>query len=252
MFRRLSISLLLVLSLLSASNALAASDTTVIIPIIGRFNGIAPSVWRTDVFIGTRTGAPALTMTFYPAGGGEPIVRDVTLGPGAALDFPDIMLNTFGMSSGSGMLIFRTTPFAGGLEARARIYNAGSAAGEFGQSAPGRGLSTLTREAYMWGLSGIDGNRVNIGVANPNDTATTFAISITDRNNTLLFRQDLIPIAAYQVIQYNDIFATFGIAPSDGIQVNIFTLGPKIYGYASQVRNDTGDAIFMSGANPNK
>lgn len=250
MTRNLTLSLLFVLSLFSASNVLAVSDSTVIIPIIGRFNGVAPSVWRTDVFIGTRSLAPPdLTMTFYPAGGGAPVVKPLTLGNYSTLEFPDIMLNTFGMSSGSGMLIIRTD--GGRIEARARIYNTGNPVGEFGQQAPGRGLGTLTREAFMWGLSGIGGNRVNIGVANPNDTATTFTIYVADRDNNLLYRQDAIPIAAHQVIQYNDIFGTFGIAPREGVQVVIFTPEAKIYGYASQVRNDTGDAIFIAGTNPN-
>lgn len=250
MIHRLSLCLLLVLALFPTATAFAASDSTVIIPIIGRFNGVGPSVWRTDVFLGTRAFAPDLTMTFYPAGGGAPVVRNLTLANYSTLEFPDIMLNTFGMSSGSGMLIFRTT--GGRIEARARIYNVGSSAGEFGQAAPGRGLGTLTREAFMWGLSGIGGNRVNIGVANPNPTATSFTIYVADRDNNYLYRQDAIPIAPYQVIQYNDIFGTFGIAPREGVQVVIFTGGPKIYGYASQVRNDTGDAIFIAGTNPNE
>ena len=247
--RRLTLSLLVLFSLLPAGAAFAVSDSTVIIPIIGRFNGVAPSVWRTDVFIGTRGFAPDLTMTFHPAGGGAPIVRNLTLADYSTLEFPDILLNTFGMTSGSGMLVIKTD--GGRIEARARIYNVGSAAGEFGQAAPGRGLGTLTREAFMWGLSGIGGNRVNIGVANPNDTATTFTIYVADRDNNLLYRQDTIPIAAHQVIQYNDIFGTFGIAPREGVQVVIFTPEAKIYGYASQVRNDTGDAIFIAGTNPN-
>lgn len=247
---RLSFCLLLVLALFPSATAFAASDSTVIIPIVGRFDGVGTSVWRTDVFLGTRSLAPPdLTMTFHPAGGGAPIVRNLTLGNYSTLEFPDIMLNTFGMTSGSGMLIIATA--GGRIEARARIYNVGSSAGEFGQAAPGRGLGTLTREAFMWGLSGIGGNRVNIGVANPNSTATTFTIYVADRDNTPLYRQDAIPIAAHQVIQYNDIFGTFGIAPREGVQVVIFTAAAKIYGYASQVRNDTGDAIFIAGTNPN-
>ncbi|MEO8218463.1 MAG: hypothetical protein ABI718_15380 [Acidobacteriota bacterium] len=54
----------------------------------------------------------------------------------------------------------------------------------------------------------------------------------------------------YQTIQSSDIFR-FGIAPQADVQVEFNTSGDLIYGYASEVRNDTGDAIFVCGTSPN-
>jgi hypothetical protein len=237
-------------SLLIAGSAQAIKlhDTKVIVPIIGRFTGVNSTQWRTDVFIGHRFGVTAnVTLRFY-SGGASPIVRNVTIPQYSSVDLADVVLNTFGQTSAAGPLEIESD-FP--VEARARIYNSGNPAGEFGQNAPGLGMEQLAKQAYIHGLSGINGNRVNVGITNPNNEATTFTIYIADRNNNLLNRQDGIPIGAHKNIQYNDIFGTFFIPPADGVQVLLFTPGPVIYGYASQVRNDTGDAIFMFGSNPN-
>lgn len=236
------------LFLSQSAQAVALHDTKVVVPVIGRFDGGNSTQWRTDVFIGHRSATTAnVTLTFY-SGGALPLVRNVTLLPYSSVELPDIVLTTFGLTSAGGPLeIESDAP----VEARARIYNSGNPAGEFGQSAPGLGIHQLAPQAYVHGLSGINGNRVNVGITNPNDEATVFMLYIADRDNNFLFRQDSIPIGAHQNIQYNDIFAKFSIAPRDGVQVIINTTGPVIYGYASQVRNDTGDAIFVFGTSPN-
>jgi hypothetical protein len=249
MARRISLIVVLVTSLFAPSAlAVKLHDTKVIVPIIGRFTGVNSTQWRTDVFIGHRFGEAAnVTLRFY-SGGASPLVRTVTIPQYSSVDYADIVLNTFGLTSAAGPLEIESDIT---IEARARIYNSGNPAGEFGQNVPGIGITQLGRQAYIQGLSGINGNRVNVGITNPNNEATTFTIYIADRNNNLLNRQDGIPIAAHQNIQYNDLFSTFFIAPTDGVQVLLFSPGPVIYGYASQVRNDTGDAIFMFGTNPN-
>lgn len=228
--------------------AIELHDTKVVVPVIGRFTGANSTQWRTDLFIGQRRSVTAnVTLKFY-SGGALPLVRNLTLLPYSSVDFADVVLTTFGLTSAAGSLeIESDVP----VEARARIYNSGNPAGEFGQGAPGFGMQQLARQAYIHGLSGIDGNRLNIGITNPNDEATTFMLYIGGRDNDLLFREDSIPIGAHQNIQYNDIFATFNIAPRAGVQVMFVTPGPVIYGYASRVRNDTGDATFVFGSSPN-
>jgi hypothetical protein len=52
-------------------------------------------------------------------------------------------------------------------------------------------------------------------------------------------------------VQYNDIFSTFVIPPQAGVRVSMGTTSLPIYGYSSEVRNDTGDAIFTFGTSPN-
>jgi hypothetical protein len=233
-------------------SALRYGDTTVVVPIIARTPGAGGSVWRTELWLANPYDPTAtVTLRYYPAANPSAVQTFTTTLPRYSVrSFDDILLNQFGVSDGSGMLIVscETT-----IEARARIYNSGSAAGQFGQNVPALGLAVLNRQAYLPGLSGVGGNRVNVGVANPTAVPVTLTMYIADRDNNGLSTQT-VSLGAYQVIQYNDIFTRFGITPQADVQIDIsdnFTAGVLIYGYASVVRNDSGDAVFIAGTSPN-
>ncbi|HYS53557.1 MAG TPA: hypothetical protein VER58_07330 [Thermoanaerobaculia bacterium] len=110
--------LLLVFLVAPAAMALRTGDSTVILPIIGRFPGAGGTQWRTDVFIANPyTPAATVTATFYVAGG-SPMTASLTIGAFSTVSFPDITLNTFGLSNASGQLVLTTSL---SIEARARI-----------------------------------------------------------------------------------------------------------------------------------
>jgi len=232
-----------------SAGAINIGDTTVIIPIIGRFAGVPPSLWRTDVFIANHnTVAKTLTLNFYVAGGSL-ITRTVPVGEFSTVTLRDIVLNTFGLTAASGQLEIKS-PNESGFEARARIYNAGSAVGDFGQNVPGLGLAYLSRQSFIYGLSGINGNRVNFGLANPNTVVVTGTITVQSKDNALLASVP-VTLQPHETRQFNDIFTTFGITPQADVQIQFNTLELGVYGYASEVRNDSGDAIFVFGTSPN-
>lgn len=232
-----------------SASALRVSGTTVLIPIIGRFPGANSTQWRTDVFISSHySPGTTVNMTFY-AVGGAPITKSVTLAPFSSVALRDVVLNTFNLSNAAGQLTL-TSPSSIQLEARARIYNSGNPAGEFGQNAPGLGLDELSRQAFLYGLSGVNGNRVNAGVANPNDAAISVNITVTDKNNNILYINS-VTVQPHETRQFNDIFTAFGITPQADVQVNFDTSELTLFGYASEVRNDTGDAVFVVGSSPN-
>jgi len=236
------------LALLAPSaSALNTSGSTVILPIVGRFPGVPPTQWRTDVFISNHfTPVATVTATLYVTGG-SPIVRTITVNPFSAVSLPDITLNTFGLTGGAGQLELKA---ATSIEARARIYNAGGTAGEFGQNVPGLGINTLRLQGFLYGLSGINGNRLNIGVANPNEASITVQLRVADKNNNTLHSRS-VTLQPHETQQFNDIFVAFGITPQDGVQIEFGTGFEVFYAYASEVRNDTGDAVFMFGTSPN-
>lgn len=249
--RRTVFVFLAVVSLLLPLQAFAfrTAGQTVIIPIIGRFPGAGTSVWRTDVFVSNPySPTQTLTMTLYVAGG-APVTRSVTIGPYSSTTLPDIVLSTFGLTNASGLLKLEAVG-DGRFDARARIYNAGNPVGQFGQAVPGIGLPYLQRQAYISGLSGLGGNRVNIGVANPNGTVVTVELRITDKTNGGLY-SEAITLQPYQTLQFNDIFTRYHIPPQEGLIVQFDAFVEPIYGYASEVRNDSGDAIFIFGTGPN-
>lgn len=249
---RRSLALVLVaFSLFAALPAFAIrlGDPTTIIPVIGRFPGAGGTQWRTDVFIGNRSGdAKTATLTLYVSGGAT-LTHPVFMPAYSVESFPDIVLNTFGLTTAAGELEVKSSD-TGAIDARARIYNAGNPAGEFGQNVPGIGLSYLSRQAYIFGGSGINNNRLNIGVTNPNSVAVDVSLIIQDKNNVPLHSRNFT-LQPHQNIQFNDIFTTFAITPQANVQFQFNTFELPLYGYASEVRNDTGDAIFIFGTSPN-
>ncbi len=248
--RRLTLGLVLAASLLSAAPlfAIRTGGSTVIVPVIGRFAGAGGTQWRTDVFLANPySPVTVVTLKFYESGSTMK-QASVTLNPYSSKTLPDILLNTFGLANAGGVLevvVGETST----VEVRATIYNTGNPAGRFGQGVPGIAKEYLTRQAFLFGLSGVDGSRVNIGASNPNDVAVDVSIQLSDDEGIFYTRN--VTVQPHSYVQYNDIFSAFGIAPRAGVTVNMATSGAVFYGYSSEVRNDTGDAIFTFGSSPN-
>ena len=249
--RKLTLGFVLAASLLSAVPLFAINfgGSPMIIPVVGRFPGTGGTQWRTDVFLGNPgTGSQTVTLKFYPTGGAVQQAT-VSMGPFSTATLPDIVLNTFGMTNAGGVLeVSVPAPFS--IQARATIYNSGNPAGVFGQGVPGIALDYLNRQAFLFGLSGISGSRVNIGAANPNDVPAETTFYVIDGTGASVATRT-VTIAPHSYVQYSDIFNTFGIPPQANLTVNIYTNGLLIYGYSSEVRNDTGDAVFNFGTSPN-
>lgn len=249
--RRLVLSLLVLVFSLPAhdTRALNLDGPHVVIPVIGRFPGAGGTQWRTDVFLGNPYSPTIdVTLRFYPSGGAAQ-TQTISLAPYSTTSLPDIVLNTFGLTNAGGVLEI-TSNGELSFSARARIYNAGNAAGEFGQGVPGIASRFLSRQAYLFGLSGIGGNRLTVGVANPNDTPDEVTLVVFSRTHAILHSRSFT-LPAHGYVQFGDIFNTFGIPPQDGVVVNFQAATNRIYGYASEVRNDTGDAVFLFGTSPN-
>lgn len=245
MRRALLVSLVLLPLIAATANAVRVEGETIILPVIGRFPGDGGTLWRTDVFIFNPYGdTTTVTLRFYDASGLKEFVA--TLEGYHSLSLPDVVLNTFGAGNGGGPLeIVSTTR----IEARARIFNSGNPAGQFGQGVQGIAKERLGRQSSIYGLSGF-GNRVNAGVMNPNDNTVTVTVSIQDKNNALLHSES-VDLAPHSYRQFSNIFAAYGIPAQDGVRVSFNEFDDPIYGYASEVRNDTGDAVFVFGTAPN-
>jgi hypothetical protein len=229
------------------ANAVRVEGDVIILPVIGRFAGDGGTQWKTDVYIFNPYGDSInVTLKFYDGG----TLREFTspLAPYHSLALPDVVLNTFGRTIGGGPLEVHTpAPFR--IEARARIYNTGNPAGQFGQSVLGIAKSRLSRQASLYGLSG-NGSRVNVGVMNPHDTTVTVSMSIQDKNNVAL-AGDTFELAPHSYRQFSNIFSLYSIPAQEGLRVSFNEFDDAIYGYASEVRNDTGDAVFTFGTAPN-
>jgi hypothetical protein len=250
MKRAAFLTLFFLMTLAPASYALRPGGKTVIFPIVGRFEGAMQTQWRTDVFVHNNTWLEINgTMTLYVAGGGA-MEAPLTLAPYQTATYRDVVKSVFGLDTGSGQLHLSTGSDAF-VDARGRIYNSGHPAGEFGQGIEAMAMDSLQTQSMLYGLDGTHGSRVNIGVANPHGVDVTVQLRVFDRDRNPLYWEDF-PLGPYQTRQFNDIFTLFGIAPQENVVVEFYD-GPEtpIYGFSSEVRNDTGDAIFVFGTGPN-
>ncbi len=250
MKRILLLALLICAAIAPAAHAVKFSRSKVIIPVVGRFPGAYGSQWRTDVFVrNIYENVGSVTLTFFVTNG--PVLQsNLTVTPYSTTTLHDVVKNIFGLDQAAGQLHLVATDTS--IEARARIFNTGNPAGQFGQGVEGMCPCALQRQALMFGLDGTNGNRVNVGVANPNDVAVQvlFLIVTHDRNSAHSETSTLQP---HETRQFNDIFTAYGIAPQENVSVEFNSLTPdlSIYGYSSEVRNDTGDAVFVFGTGPN-
>lgn len=219
----------------------------VVIPAVYRGAGALGTQWRTEIVVANiapHTAAPVpTTITFHGDNGQTQEVR-MPLSPMETVDVADALASWLGIDSGGGIVrvTWDDVPHAR-IVARARIYNLGEH-GQYGQSMPGVTPSQLVSHQYLTGLTGVDGNRTNVGVSNPNAVAATVFIGLTDQSGAERGGFVVtIPPRSYR--QFNDIFASFQSGPLRAATVQVASMNVMVFAYASIVRNDTGDATLV-------
>lgn len=240
MNRILSLSLLL----LAASSALAGE---VLIPAVFRGPGAHDTLWRTEIVVTNVTSDPRIeivpvTLTWHGNDGTTAEVK-FPLSQMEVIDVADAMLEWFNVEHGGGIVLMTWENDDARLLARARVYNAGEH-GEYGQSIPGVRTMYLASEHHLPGLSGVGGNRTNVGISNPSTTAALVWVELIDTSG-LSRGAFTTAVPARSYIQLNDIFSYFQAGPLSAAMVRINSTNVPVYAYASIVRNDTGDATFV-------
>lgn len=233
------------------SAALKIEDTTVVVPVIAHNPGLLGSEWRTDLWIiNPYNDSGTMTLTFYPESGGS-ATSQVSIEAYRSMVLPDIVLETFGMNDAKGLLVIESA--VGRFEARARIFNTGSEAGEYGQAVMGLGVTYLRRQGHIGGVSTANGNRVSVGVANPTDLTYDVSIEVRDASTGATLHFENVTLSPHQVVQFSDVATAWGLpaSPNLTVRVNSGVNERYFYAYVSVVRNDTGDAIFLPGTSPN-
>ena len=246
-----AILILLMIGLAAPTSALRIGGPEVVVPVIAHNPGLLGTEWRTEVWIDNPYGDVSdVILTFYPTNG-SPVVVETTIGAYMELFYDDIVLNTFGMNNTKGMLIVSAPGTR--VEVRARIFNTGGGEGQFGQAMFGLDTGDLRRQSYVSGISTIEGNRVNFGIANPTANSFDVNLSIIDAKDNVSLYSETITLESYQVVQFSDIAARWGLPKSSTIRIQVNgTFNENFfYAYASVVRNDTGDASFLFGTSPN-
>jgi hypothetical protein len=160
---------------------------------------------------------------------------------------PDALHDWFGLEEASGIVRVTWDDATARIGANARIYNTGGSGGEYGQGVPAVRLDRLVSDNFLHGLSGVDGNRTNIGISNPHPQDAMVWVELFDTSGLSRgsFATSVPPCSFRQI---NDIFSRFQAGPLHAAMVRVTGVNQTIYAYASIVRNDTGDATYVAPA----
>lgn len=235
----------LLLSLLLTASAHAAdlAGPNVLVPIAGRTSGGYGSQWQTDLVVtNLEPRSVPLVVTFYGPDGQRSFTTKTLAGHGTMV-LDDVLYKTFQLSPAVGMLRVSSAQVGARITARAYVYN--RANGEYGQGVPAVPVDALLTEHVLSGITAAAGRRTNLGVANPWTVPASVTLTLVGADGQQLAQQHRL-IPALEVLQVHDAFAAFGVAPVAEASVRV-TAQAGVYAYASIVRNDTGDAVFVPG-----
>ncbi|HYH10544.1 MAG TPA: DUF5719 family protein [Thermoanaerobaculia bacterium] len=244
---RIAIAAVIAIATVFPAAGLDLGARDVLVPIAGRVAGANNTLWRTDLVVTNVTTPPAPVNAFleFHSNEGGTIWESVPLQPRQSLVLNDVLLSRFGIGAGTGFIRVTTNNVNAKVTARARIYNAGSIHGEFGQGVAGLPTDALMRTHFVAALTGIDGNRTNFGITNPWKVDTQALLTLYDKDGAERVTKT-VQVPQERVVQLNDIFGWFGDAPAEGATVQVVAEIP-VYAWASVVRNDSGDSTFIEG-----
>jgi hypothetical protein len=235
---------------LTLTLASSAFGGEIFIPATYRGNGANGSVWRTAISvtnISTSPAFPVQTTIALHRENGEPLSVTMPLSQFEVISVDDALHGWFGLEEAAGIVRVTWDDANARISANARIYNIGGSGGEYGQGVPAVRLDRLVSDVFLPGLSGINGNRTNVGVSNPHNQDAMIWIEMIDTSG--LSRGAFatsVPARSYR--QFNDIFSHFQAGPLNAAMVRVSGINHTIYAYASIVRSDTGDATYIAPA----
>ena len=237
---------LAVLALL-ATGAFASDFAShhLLVPIAGRTAGAFGTQWKTDLVVANaaRNGEPLTAEVYLIVEGRLTPPVALTLRPLQSFVMTDVIRGVFGRDNAFGIILIAVREPDAKLTARARVYNT-TASGQYGQTVQALPLTKLSKEAVLPGLSGIQGNRTNVGISNPDAAEALVTISLYDSAGE--FRGSFTTaVAPYSLLRLNDVFSHFQAGPLDGAMIRVQS-SKGVYAFASIVRNDTGDADFVT------
>lgn len=250
-FRILAVALVLSAAAAAPVPAIQIDSAQVVVPVIVHIKGYNDTEWWTDLWITNPFGNSLdVKLSYYPSAGGM-LTKSLSLDPYASLYLQDIVLQTFSLNSSKGVLMVSAP--AGSVEVRARVYNTGNSVGEFGQALPGLPLDRLSHESFISGVSTAAGTRLSVGVANTSDSTLRVFIKVNDDTGARLAGAT-VTVGPHQLVQLDRVADLWDLPQRDSLTLDLITVGGDsgsvFYGYASVVREDTGDATFLFGTTP--
>jgi hypothetical protein len=238
-------------TLLTLALASSAFGGEIFIPATYRGNGANGAVWRTGISvtnISSHTPLPVQTTITLHRENGEPLSVTMPLSRYEVISVDDALFGWFGLEEAAGLVRITWDDPNARIGANARIYNIAGEGGQYGQGIPAVRPERLVSDVFLPGLSGVNGNRTNVGVSNPGTQHALVWIELMDTaGNSRGAFTIVVPPRSYR--QLNDIFSHFNnVGPLNAAMVRVTGVDQAIYAYASIVRNDSGDPTYIAPA----
>lgn len=219
------------------------------LPSVAHAPGAGGTQWRTNVAVVNPAAAAAdFTLTFFPyAGGGTILETSVRLGPGATVEWVDILVSLFGMNPASSLKGSVRVAANGPLVLGSRTYNQTSA-GTFGQYYPAvSGWDALPPGATgtVAHLKKTPAFRSNLGVLNLGSEEVRVGAGLRDATGAPVGVTVFADVPPGRYWQWDDVFSSrytgAGEHPLAYAVVEHLAGNSPVWCYGSVVDNATGD-----------
>ncbi len=210
------------------------------IPAAAHADGIGGARWRTDLTMMNPGSHDLIARIELLGPDGVVASKNVHVPDGWALQFPDVVAETFEAEGGGAL---RITPTLGLVMATSRTY-ATTADGSYGQGIPGAAESrsfTTGESAFLPGLRQDASFRTNIGIANTGDGAIDLAVTAHAESGdelgvVTLHVEGSSWIQANQPLPRGTAYAV----------VTTETPGATYHAYASVIDRETDDPTYIA------
>jgi hypothetical protein len=213
-----------------------------------RVEGLADTLWRTDIRIFNPGSATATVTLDYRRKGrsGRPQESTtVTVGAGAVLPLDDAMMEAFGLEEANGGIDV-TSDVA--VATYSRTYNQ-TPSGTFGQSIPTEetGRPLAEGEARIYNGLNNTGFRSNAGFFNLDSEERTVTLTVVDDGGNEAGSGDIV-LDPHEMNQITDVFDEMGIITEDnGSYSLLIEFVGDVLSYVSIVDDLSGDPVFQPG-----
>jgi hypothetical protein len=234
---------ILLLLAAAAAEAADAPHVSVLVPIVGSIVGMNNVRWKTDVDLYNDSRSEANVMLSLPTAPDQPFIL-VTMAPGSAQHFSDIVASTFGMSEVLSPLKITTIESSRSVRVAASVYGIHAAGVTLPEPIAITYSATYFPLRALSGLSFSDTFRTNIGLANLGDHEAIFTLAlqrVAGRN---------VAVTRYRVsanaLVHTSVQSLFPmITKGDDFTVLVETSAPDTYIYAAVVDNETNQTHFI-------
>ena len=221
-----------------------------LLAVVAHLPGLHGTQWRSDVLLmNPFDQSQQVRLEYLPVGETEALIEQLEVEPGELVALGDVVGTLYSAAGdGKGSLHLHAPD---GVFASSRTYNLGPD-GTFGQAVPALGGGDLIAEGargWLIKLKHSDNTRCNLGLTVFDDLDTRVRVEVYGRING---EMELLGTASYDLDamdhrQIDGFIEKMGVTEEvDTIVASVEVIsGGRVYAYASNVDNRTGDAEFI-------